>query len=82
MFRHTASTTPAVLASQGPPDHTIDTKVLLIKLPELKELRDDGSLLVPAAKLGDETGVFSHRVDIEKARQSEENSKKYVQDRR
>lgn len=60
MFCNTVSTSPAMLASQWPPNHAIYTEVFLVELPQIKEFLDHCSLLVPAAKFGDKSRVFSH----------------------
>lgn len=49
-----------MLASQWPPNHAIYTEVFLVELPQIKEFLDHCSLLVPAAKFGDKSRVFSH----------------------
>lgn len=79
MFRHAASTAPAMLASQGPPDHAEYAEILFVEFPLLKELGYGGSLLVPATKLGNEPGVFDHGVNVEVGRQAEENCEQNVQ---
>lgn len=80
MFSHTASTAPAMLASQRTPDHAIDAEILVVEFPLLKKLRDDSSLLVSAPKLGNEPGIADDGVDVEKRRQKIEHREENVQD--
>lgn len=81
MFRHAASTAPAMFASQRPPGQAKYTKVLVVKFPLVKKLGDNGSLLVPTSKLRNEAGVFNHGVDIEIGCQTEEDREQDVQNR-
>lgn len=65
MLRDTLLTTLAMLAAERGPDHACNTEVGLIKLPQLKQLINDGLLLGDAIHLGDETGIVAHSGGIE-----------------
>jgi hypothetical protein len=60
VFRNTSRTTPAMPASQWFANHAMNTEVLFIKLPLIKELTDDFPLLVPATELRHVAWVFNH----------------------
>lgn len=75
MFGHTSPTTSAVLASQRTLDHAVYTEVPLVKLPNVKKMGDDRFLVPSPAELGDVTGVFDHRVNVEICREGVENCK-------
>lgn len=82
MLRDAAATTATVLAAERLSRHARHTEVLLVKLPEFKELFDHLALLVPAADLRDVARVLNHGVDIEIGCQAVENREQNVQNRR
>ena len=82
MLSYAAPTALAMLAPQGSPDHAKYAKIHFVKFPLLKELGDDSSLLIPASKLGNETGVFDHGVNIEICGQPIEHREQNAQNRR
>ena len=49
-----------MLASYWHPDHTVNAKVLVIKLPETDQVVDDRFLRSATAKLRDVAGILSH----------------------
>lgn len=81
MLSNTAATTAAVLATKGLSRHARNAKVLLIKLPLLKQLLDHLPLLVPAAELGHVARVFNHSQSVEVGSETEESRKQDIQNR-
>jgi hypothetical protein len=79
MLCNAARTAFAVLASQRLANHAKYTKVLLVKLPLLKQLVYHGSLLVSTACLRNKAGVFNHRVDVEICCEAIEHREQYIQ---
>ena len=75
MFGHTSPTTPTVFASQRTLDHTVYTEIPLVKLPNVKKMGDDRSLVPSPAELGDVTGVFDDRINVEVCREGVEDCK-------
>lgn len=65
MLRNATAATATMLAAERLSRHARDAKVFFVKLPELEELLDHFSLLVPAADFGHITGILDHGVDIE-----------------
>jgi hypothetical protein len=57
---NTSSTFFAVLASQWHPDHTVYTEVLLVIIPFLEKLIDDGLLLAETRKPGNIARIVDH----------------------
>lgn len=68
-----------MLASQRLPDHAKHAEVLVVKLPQIKELFDCRFLLTPTAELWDKPGIFNHREYEEIRCEAEENRKQYIQ---
>jgi hypothetical protein len=64
MLGHAFLASLAVLTPQRRPDHARNTKVGLVKLPQLDELVNDGLLLRNAVHLWHETGVLHHGGDV------------------
>lgn len=80
MLSNTAATTSAVLATERLSRHARNTKVLLVKLPLLKQLLDHFPLLVTAAELWHIARIFNHSQSVEVSSETEESREKDVQD--
>jgi hypothetical protein len=70
-----------MLAAERLSRHARNAKVFFVKLPELKELLDHFSLLVPAANLGHVSRILNHGVDIEIGCKTIKDGKQDVQNR-
>lgn len=79
MLCNAARTAFAVLASQRLANHAKYTKVLLVKLPLLKQLVYHDFLLVSTTCLRNKAGVFCHRVDVEICCEAIEHREQYIQ---
>lgn len=80
MLGNTAAAATAVLATKGLSRHARNAKVLLVKLPLLKQLLNHLSLLVPAAELGHVARIFNHGQSVEPGSETEESRKQDIQD--
>jgi hypothetical protein len=80
MLGNTAATAAAVLATKRLSRHARNTKVLLVKLPLLKQLLNHLPLLVPAAELGHIARIFNHSQSVEVGRETKESGKQDIQD--
>ena len=49
-----------MLAPNRHPDHAVNAKILVIKLPETDQVVDNGFLRSATAKLRDVAGILSH----------------------
>lgn len=75
MFRHAARAALAVLAPQRLSDHTVNTEILFIELPLLKQFGNSSPLLISAAEFGNISGVLYHRAGIEIRSQAKKDCK-------
>jgi len=65
MPRNASSTPFAMLTPHRHPIHADNAEILIVKLPEAKQLIDDCLLLASTIQLGHVSRIFDHTVDVE-----------------
>ena len=69
----------AVLAPKRPAYHTLDTEILIVKLPKTHKLIDDGLLIISTSCLGDITRILDHCNGIEVCAQGVADEKQKIE---
>lgn len=81
MFRYTAFTSPAMLATKWHPNHAIHAEILFIEFPQLEKLIHDRFLLSTTSTFRHIARVFEHADGVEICADAVGKCKQDVQDR-